>query len=90
MTCTLRAQGRECVHMHGNKISRNLHFGCTTLEAVCVLSKVMLAALCTHPVPRLDFNPWLLKTIPTFLHEEARPVLSLVLGGPLGVGGPKV
>jgi hypothetical protein len=50
----------------------------------------MLAALRTQPVPGFDFNPRLLKTIPAFLHEEARPVLSLVLGGPMGVRGPKV
>lgn len=71
----------------------NSRLGCPTLEAGPVPGKVVLTALCTCPVPRLDVGVEVCEPIPALLHEEAGPVLAPVPcigGGPPGIGGAEV
>lgn len=72
---------------------KNSRLGCPTLEAGPVPGEVVLVALCTCPVPRLDVGIGVCETIPALLHEEAGPVLAplpCIRGGAPGVGGAEV
>lgn len=58
---------------HMSQISEGSRLGFTTLEAVSVLSIVVLATLRTAPVARLEVGIWcgVLEAIPALLHEKA-------------------